>query len=187
MTNSRVAHRYSKALMDLALEMGKVDVVKSDLDGIRRILTGELDRVMCSPVIRHDKKVSIFNAIFGGKIDPLTNGFFDLVFRKGRELSVAGILDAFDELYRGQKGIEIVELTTAQPISDDLRQEFKQRIGHMDRYRGKSIQLKEKVDADILGGFVLQMRDDLFDASIQRDLQDIKKQFIENMYIQKIR
>ena len=61
-----------------------------------------------------------------------------------------------------------------------------QQLGRMDRYQGKNIQLKEKVDGSLLGGFVLQMGDDLFDASIIRDLKDIRKQFVENLYIEQI-
>jgi F-type H+-transporting ATPase subunit delta len=52
---------------------------------------------------------------------------------------------------------------------------------------GKSIELKEKVDASILGGLVLQVDDKLFDASIKHDLQFIKKQFIKNMYVSQIK
>ncbi|GAO45080.1 ATP synthase F1 subunit delta [Flavihumibacter petaseus] len=187
MSNTRVAHRYSKALMDLAIETNQVDAVKADIDGIRKATTGELERALVSPVIRHDKKCQIFKALFGGKVLPITEKFFDLVFTKGRELSMVEILDAFNDRYRELKGIRIVELTTAVPISDELRNDFRNRLLKMERYQGKTVQIQEKVDANILGGFVLQMEDDLFDASIQRDLKDIKTQFIENMYIQKIR
>lgn len=183
----RVANRYSKALMDIALETGQVDAVKADLDGIKKVTTGELNQILLSPIIRHGKKVEIFKAVFSGKILPLTESFFNLVFTKGREISLVAILDAFDGLYRKHKGIEIVELTTAQSVSEPLREEIGQRLSKMDRYKGKTVQIREKIDENLLGGFVLQMGDDLFDASIQRDLRDIKKQFIENMYVQKIR
>jgi F-type H+-transporting ATPase subunit delta len=52
--------------------------------------------------------------------------------------------------------------------------------------QGKSIELHAKVDASIIGGLIVQVDDQLFDASIRHDLQVIKKQFIENMYISKI-
>ena len=182
----RVAHRYSKALMDLAKETGKVDAIKADLDGIRKANTPELQRFLQSPVMQHTKKMQVFDAIFGGKILPETDAFFKLLFNKGREVSLNAILDAFDELYRQLKGIEIVQLTTAVPASEEIRQQIVQQLGRMDRYQGKNIQLKEKVDGSLLGGFVFQMGDDLFDASIIRDLKDIRKQFVENLYIEQI-
>jgi F-type H+-transporting ATPase subunit delta len=187
MRNSRVAHRYSKALMDLAVETNKVEAVKLDVDAIRRVTTGELDLVMLSPVVKHEKKVQIFNAVFGGKIQPLTESFFNLVFTKGRELSIVDILNSFDELYRKLKGIEIVELTTAIPISEEVKKDITDRLLKFDRYKGKTIEIREKVDESIIGGFLIQMDDKLFDASIYHDLQVIKKQFVENMYVQKLR
>jgi F-type H+-transporting ATPase subunit delta len=47
--------------------------------------------------------------------------------------------------------------------------------------------LEEKVDESLIGGFVIQIDDELFNASIKHDLEYIKNQFVENMYIQKIR
>jgi F-type H+-transporting ATPase subunit delta len=52
---------------------------------------------------------------------------------------------------------------------------------------GKRIELKEKVDPSIIGGLVMQVDDKLFDASIKHDLQFIKKQFINNMYVSQIK
>jgi len=52
--------------------------------------------------------------------------------------------------------------------------------------KGKSIELVSNVDASIIGGLIVKLDDQLFDASIRHDLKVIKKQFIENMYISKI-
>ena len=48
-------------------------------------------------------------------------------------------------------------------------------------------QAKTKVDESILGGFIAQSHDILFDASIKNDLQYIGRQFLENLYVQRIR
>jgi F-type H+-transporting ATPase subunit delta len=55
------------------------------------------------------------------------------------------------------------------------------------RYKDADLQVTNKVDSDIIGGFILQVGDLLYDASIRHDLAVIKKQFIENMYVQKLR
>ncbi|MBU7577312.1 MAG: F0F1 ATP synthase subunit delta [Flavihumibacter sp.] len=57
----------------------------------------------------------------------------------------------------------------------------------MPEYSANTFEVKEKLDESILGGFLAQIGDKLYDASIRNDLQAIKKQFVENMYIQKIR
>jgi F-type H+-transporting ATPase subunit delta len=85
------------------------------------------------------------------------------------------------------KGIEIVELTTAVPVSDEVKANIVSNFSKMPEYASKTLVVKEKVDESILGGFLAQIGDQLYDASIRHDLQAIKKQFVENMYIQKIR
>lgn len=187
MRNTRVAKRYSKALMDMAVETNQVEAVKNDVDTIRKAVTGELNQILMSPVIKHDKKVSIFKAIFSGKVTPLTESFFNLLFAKGREVGMVDILDAFDASYRELKGIEIIELTTAVPVSEEVKNIVKHNFQQLDRCKGKTLEVRESVDENILGGFVVQLGDQLYDASIRHDLHLIKKQFVENMYIQKIR
>ena len=50
-----------------------------------------------------------------------------------------------------------------------------------------NIELESVVDDSLIGGFVLQTGDLLVDASIIRDLKDIKKQFLNNDYIHRLR
>ncbi|ULQ52509.1 ATP synthase F1 subunit delta [Flavihumibacter fluvii] len=187
MRNSRVANRYSKALMDLAVETKQVEAVKKDIENIRLATTGELNQVLLSPIIRHEKKVQIFSAIFSGKITRLTESFFNLVFAKGREVVLREILVEFDNEYRRMKGIKVLELTTAIPVSESLKADLKQKFEALPRYKGIQMEIEETVDEKILGGFLAQIDDQLFDASIRHDLAVIKKQFVENMYVQKIR
>jgi F-type H+-transporting ATPase subunit delta len=52
---------------------------------------------------------------------------------------------------------------------------------------GATIELVEEVKEELIGGFVLQMEDKLFDASIRRDLNDVKAQFRKNIYVMDLR
>ena len=80
----------------------------------------------------------------------------------------------------------MVELTTAVEISGEVKEKISAVLKENSLLKGKSIELHAKVDASIIGGLIVQVDDQLFDASIRHDLQVIKKQFIENMYISKI-
>jgi F-type H+-transporting ATPase subunit delta len=187
MRQTRVAGRYSKALFDLAKETNQVEEVKKDIELIRSVNHDELSKVLVSPVINAEKKVRIFNDVFGANISKLTLSFFDLIFKKGRSVVMPDILQSFDDHYREYKGIKVVELTTAVPMDAAMREDLKTRLQKIPAYANKTVELQEKVDDKIIGGFVAQFGDMLFDASIRHDLQYIKKHFVENMYKQKIR
>jgi F-type H+-transporting ATPase subunit delta len=187
MGQSKVAYRYAKALFDLAIETGKVDQVHADLKTIQQANHKELYTLLSSPVIGSDKKTSIFEAVFAQHVQSVTVSFFKLIFHKGRAVAIKEIIEAYFDKYRAYKGIKVVEMTTAVSVSDEVRQSIVKELQQNNMLSGKSIELKEKVDASIIGGLVLQVDDKLFDASIKHDLQFIKKQFIKNMYVSQIK
>ena len=187
MQNKLVAQRYAKALIDLAVERNQLDDVKADIDIIREALMPEFRMALLSPVLSDQKKSEIFRAVFQSRLTPLSFSFFDLVFSKRREWILAEIANEFFDKYREMKGIEIIEITTAVEISDELKNNIRDRFQHLKRFQNKTIEIKSKVDPDILGGFIAQSHDILFDASIRNDLNAIGRQFLENLYVQRIR
>ncbi|MFN5937532.1 MAG: ATP synthase F1 subunit delta [Sphingobacteriales bacterium] len=187
MRQPKVASRYAKALFDLAVETGALEKVKDDINTIAAAAVGDLNTVMVSPVIRGDQKEKIFAAIFGDKVSPLTISFFNLVFKKGREVAIREIMEAYMDLYRAHHHIQKVEITTATPVEPQVHQQILDSMRKVEGYEQAKFDVSPKVDPSIVGGFVLQVGDNLFDASIRHDLQTIKKQFIENMYVQNIR
>jgi len=78
------------------------------------------------------------------------------------------IVTAFIGQYKQNKNIHTVKLTTAAPISEELKSSI------MDRIRtGMSLQnleLEEQVDAGIIVGFVLEIDGRMVDASIAMTL-----------------
>jgi len=94
------------------------------------------------------------------------------------------IADAFISQYNTLKGIHQVTLTTAVEISDDVKNAIEQKVKAAQQF-GK-IELTTTTDESIIGGFVLEFNNNLLDASIARDLRDIKKQFMNNEFVNKI-
>ena len=187
MRQFKVANRYAKALFTLAVETNQLEEVNKDIQLIQALDHDEFKRIILSPIISSDKKVALFEAVFGGRISKLTQSFFNLVFQKGRVTSLLEIGQGFEEQYREHRGIKIMKLTTAIPVSAEVKEDIRKKIQAIERYKNSTLVLEEKVDDSLIGGFVVQVGDELFDASIKHDLRFIKKQFVENMYIQQIR
>ena len=186
MRQPKVAQRYAKALFDISLEKNQLNEVKSDLDKIAGLKNTELDLFLSSPVIKAEKKTAVFEAVFSKHVGPLTLSFFRLVFAKGRSIAMAEIIEAYIAMFRKKMGIQVVELTTAMPISDQLQQSILNALGGINLLKDKKIELKQHVDESIIGGLVIKIEDKLFDASIKHDLQFIKRQFVKNMYVKDI-
>lgn len=187
MRQPKVANRYAKALFDIALEQGRLEEVKRDIELIGRTQHRELAVLLASPVVTGEKKTAVFEAVFATHVSPLTVAFFKLIFDKGRSIAIKEILEAFVSKYKVHMGIQVVKVTTAVALTDEGRAQISTGLKDNKMLAGKTIELQESVDAAIIGGLVVQVEDKLFDASIKHDLQHIKRQFIKNMYIRDIR
>ena len=187
MNNPRLAGRYAKSLLGLAIEQNGLEAVYADVQLLQGILKSNPDfgNLLKSPVIGSDKKGKILTAVLSGKLSKLTDAFIQLLTRKSRESNLPEIVKAFIEQYNEMNNIHQVKLTTATPISDELRASI---IAKIKADTGlEKIELETLVKDELIGGFKLEMRGNLVDASILRDLNDVKKQFANNEYLHSIR
>lgn len=187
MQNPRLASRYAKSLIDLAIEQNALDQTLQDVQRIDATIRGSRDfaSMLRSPIIKADKKQAILDAVFSGKLNPLTASFVKLLTDKGREANLGKIAGSFISQYREMKSISTVKLITATPVSEQVKESIRQKVAAA--MPGKTVEMSTEVRAELIGGFVLEMGDRLVDASIKRDLHDIRKQFLQNLYIQNIR
>ncbi len=177
-----VPSRYAKALIDLAVETKQLEEVANDMRLIKQVCRENREFVILleSPVVKTDKKMAIFKSIFGGKISVTTSTFLDLIARKRREGYIDDIAYAFDEQYKLYKNITTAVVTTAVPLDSAT----KNKIIEMVKKNAKGeVQLIEKVDKGLIGGFVLTVNDRQIDASIKRKLNDLRKNFSTNLYV----
>jgi F-type H+-transporting ATPase subunit delta len=188
MPNPRLANRYAKSLVDLAIEKGQLEIVYSDMKYFQTVCKNSRDLVtlLQSPIITADKKTRILEVVSAaGKVGDITLLFSKLLITKGRERELPQIAEAFIEQYNAMKGIHKVKLTTAVELSDDLKKSISDKAAK-EGGLGK-VELETKVDESLIGGFVLEFNNNLVDASIARDLRDIKKQFAKNVYVPSMR
>lgn len=187
MPNPRLASRYAKSLLDLSIERNQLEQVFADMEWLQAVCKSNKDFVnlLRSPIIKADTKKKIIDAVTAGKIGVLTTSFTTLLVTKGRESNLPEIITSFISQYKAKKNIHLVKLTSASPVSDNVRNSIIEQVKKTTGYQ--LIEMEEKVDPDLIGGFVLQIGDKLVDASIAYDLRAIAKQFDNNDFIYKIR
>ena len=180
---SRVASRYVKSLLDLAINQGSVEKVHADMqlfsDTIKK--SRDLELMLKSPVIKHDKKNAILSAVFKSKVSALTMAFIDILTKKNREPLLPEIAGEFHNAYNAYKGIGKASVTTTIAMDEKTREQFKAIVKQLSNR--KEVELEEKVDKDLIGGFVLNVEDKQIDASIKNNLKKLKLKFSENPYI----
>ena len=186
MLNTRVASRYAKSLLDLAVEKGQLEQVYSDILYLQRLTkeSREFLNLLRSPVVKADTKAKAVAAVTQGKVSNLTTAFTNLMISKTRESALPEIISSFISQYKRYKNIQIVKLTTAVPVSDAVKNAIIAQVKASENIQ--NLELQEVIDPSIIGGFVLQSGDKLIDASVSYDLKNISRQFENNDFIYKV-
>ena len=186
MSVTRIASRYAKSLIDLAKEQSKLDKVLEDIQSFKKAVSNrDLYLLVKSPIVNTDKKAAIFKELFENKYDKLTTSFFGIILRKGREAYLPEIAAAFEKQYKALKGITEVTITTSSPLSAAELKRIKEKLLESD-ITAESIEFSTVVDPEIIGGFVIKIEDNLYDASVARKLMELRKEFSDNKFVKEI-
>ncbi len=183
MADTRVAWRYVKSLLGLAESQNALDAVHNDMLLIDKTCDNHREFLVMlrSPVIKHDVKRDILERVFKSKVHPLTMAIIDILTRKNRESILPAIAHEFHNAYNEHKGIGKATITTAVPLDATLRAEVEALVKRISTK--KQVELKEKVDSELIGGFLLQVNDKQIDSSIASQLKALKLKFKENPYV----
>ncbi len=182
MKGIKISSRYAKSLMILAMEKGELDAVYADMKLIDETIDSsrEFSNLLNSPIVKPDTKVAILNKVFVGQIGQITHGFIKLLTEKGREGYLAEVAQSFVDQVKVHKHIVTAEVITAISMDENTRQNILRIAQNM---KGGEIDLTEKVDNNLIGGFVLRVGDKMIDTSIAGKIRDLKREFDDNPYI----
>lgn len=176
MNDSKISVRYARALFQTALEKKNLDQVNQDMIFISEICKApETKEFLRSPIIVPSKKEAIFHKMLGGNVEPITLSLIDLVVKNGRESFLPAIARVFIHETKKFRGITESVLTTAVKVDDKVRKQISDLISEVFKTK---VDLKENIDPEIIGGFILQIDDSYIDASIKNKLRKIKKELI---------
>ena len=177
MKNTRVARRYAQALMMTTNSPKAIDEIAGDLENIKKVLdeSRELRRFISSPIIRQAKKLTILQELFRSRVRPITLSFLELLVEKQREASLLEVIEQFFALRDTQYGIVNVDVASAVEISPEQGKALSEKL---EQYTKKKVLVRFALDKALKGGMVVKIGDTVLDASIKRQLEMMREQFV---------
>ena len=182
MRESLAGNRYAKSLIGLSIEKKELDTVYNDMVLISETVENskDLDLLLKSPVVKTDKKQEILSSIFGKETSELTKQFLLLISSRNREAIIGDIAGAFVRQYKVIKKIIVTEVTSAIKLESAQKKKILQLLNTNE---SSSVEVIEKINPEIIGGFIVRVDDKQIDASISRKLDELKQGFSKNPYI----
>ncbi|MEJ2004424.1 MAG: ATP synthase F1 subunit delta [Cyclobacteriaceae bacterium] len=186
MSDFRVASRYAKSLLELSNEQGVLEEVNDDMKLFNEVCKENFEFVLMlrNPVIKADKKKAILDKVFTGKVNKLTLAIFEIMTRKNREGILPQVAIEFRRQYNTLRKIGVATVTTAAALTEELRGEMKEMAAKISGK--KDIELKEIIDDEIIGGYILKMGDQQIDDSIRTKLNTLAKEVSHKHYVREI-
>ncbi len=182
MTGTKLASRYSKSLLLLAIERNELERVFNDMKLVAKTCNENKDLTILlrSPIIKIDKKRSILREIFGTQIGKTSLAFIETITNKRREYFLEKIAEEFQNQYKENGKITTATVTTNIKLDGNLKEKILALVKNNAKVE---VDLIEKLDEKLIGGFILRIGDTQIDNSIQRKLNDLKKDFSGNPFV----
>ena len=177
MKNTRVARRYATALMSAAEQQKTIEGTAKDLEVIGKILgeSRELRQLVASPIVSPAKKRAILDELFATHISKETLRFIGLLTSKSRESVLAEIVEQFKELHDEKLGVVNIEARISVELNYAQEKDLR---GQLERITGKKVRLRFVIDTVMRGGLIIRIGDTVLDASVARQLERMREQFI---------
>jgi F-type H+-transporting ATPase subunit delta len=174
MSSTRASIRYANAILDIASTKNVADVVSADMTLIANTVTNntELRTFLENPTLGADTKHNAILAIFS-KVDNVTKSLFRLLLENKRFENLGNIAIQYNNLFDKKNNIETAYVTTAVPVDSQMETLVLNKIA---TFSDKKINLKNIIDPTIIGGFILRIGDQQYNASIANRLQTLKRE-----------
>jgi F-type H+-transporting ATPase subunit delta len=168
-----VARTYARALFEAAMEQGRIDRIREELDEFATAADDvpELRSLIRNPELDPPQKAKALEAVLEGS-DELLRNFVRVVTEKGRAPMLGEIAREFDLLVAAEEQILSVELTTSYELSDD---EAAAIVKQIEEASGRRVEATRTVDPCLIGGLVLRAGSLEVDSSIRGRLDRLRR------------
>lgn len=165
------AKRYVQAVVELAREAGSFDAWQRDLGILRAVVSDpDVRSFLDSPSFTTGDKIETVDSVLT-EAQPEARNLAHMLIERRRTGIIQDLADLFDEAVLADKGIALVDVTTAEPL-DDAGQDLVRE--HLGRLLGKRIELRLHEDPDIIGGFIARSGDQVIDGSVVNQLRRLR-------------
>lgn len=170
-----VSKTYGDALFEAACETGRMDIIFEELKSLQIILkeNEELQKMLENPKIMREDKESVIETVFRGRISDEIVELMKLMIAKGRYSKIESVFDYYVGLVKEEKKIGIAHVTTAIELTDGQKEQIVKRLLETTDY--ETFEMHYAVDASLIGGMVIRIKDRVMDSSIRTKLYELSK------------
>lgn len=169
----RAAKRYAKAILNLAQDQKSMDKLLEDMSLIQNSIkqSSELRSIFNSPVIKNKDKCDIAKAVFKNT-DSMLHKLFETLKDNNRFDHLKWICQSYASQYNEMHNIREANISSAVKLNDEAIQTLEEKIKSI---TGDEAQVTTSINEELIGGFILNLQDLQYDASLSGKLNKLKR------------
>ncbi|MCL2596783.1 MAG: F0F1 ATP synthase subunit delta [Paludibacter sp.] len=173
MNKGLIPTRYAKALLEYAQKNNVQDIVYQEVLQIAEVCQAEkrVNSVLMNPVLSKQEKTQIIGAIAGKNVSAVFNRFIEVIVENERESFLQRICLRYIDIYREKHNIHFGRLTTAVKIDPQTENRIFDMIKSI---IGGTVETVSTISTELLGGFIVDVDSNRWDASLAGQLRRIK-------------
>lgn len=171
---TEIARMYGGSLYDLAAEEGLDTRILGELDEVVTLLKANPDylHLLSTPSIPKKERCGLLDEALRGQVHLYVLNFLKILCEKGTLRELPGCARAYRVRYNEAHGILEATATTAVVMTAEQEKSLHEKL---EKLTGKTIDLKTKVDAKVLGGIRLDIEGTELDGTVQNRLATLRK------------
>jgi F-type H+-transporting ATPase subunit delta len=162
----RFARPYARALMDTAGTPAKANELRGELVRFASALRGasDLRELYANPAIDQATKLKVTEQLARKmKASDLAAKVLEVLVRNNRINDIDAILEALAAYVNKELGVAVAEVRSAKSLNAD---EIQNLADTLSKRVGKKVELDIRTDPKLLGGFVVKIGSEIWDASV---------------------
>ena len=171
---TETAKMYGGSLYDLAAEEGLETRILGELDEVQKLLKQNPDylRLLSTPSIPKKERCGLLDEALRDQVHLYVLNFLKILCEKGTLRELSGCARAYRIRYNQAHGILEATAISAVPLTEQQRAALHAKLESL---TGKTIDLKTKVDAKVLGGIRLDIEGTELDGTVQNRLAALRR------------
>ena len=170
------SQKYGKALLEVAQEKGQLDTVLQEVNELDQLFKADdLANFFANEVYSENVKAQVADTLIE-KASEITANFLRTVRLNGRLADLGEILDETKALADNLFKIGDVEVISSVALTDAQLTKFANLA--KTKFDLNDVKVINNVDSNILGGFIVNSRGKVIDASIRTQLNQIAKEIL---------
>ena len=174
---SVIAEKYAVALLRVAQEQKKVGEIASEIRAIQQLMSRDADlkAKLEHPQVKPQEKMESLQKTMSQKLSQTMVNFLLLLISKKRVKYLGWVADHYERLFYETQGKTIARVVTAFPLEAAAKKSLVEKLS---KTFGMTVELREEVRPDLIGGIMVYIGDQRMDGSILGQLEKMKQRLV---------